>query len=1098
MRNIIVVRSWRRIAPLLAQGLSFSAPLCVGLRQCRCSHTGRHADVPPPLATAAMHRRLSFTSGHPSIGNSRIASAMDASGISASWTDLLAQSPSSPGSSSRVALREVTSLCLALEAPKRYAVYRPSNSSTCVNGHTSPAPALATPQHFLQLLARLREALNTSAEAARIAEILVDLLNKPPHPHHPGPWDLTQNEVRTVKATAIQYVMDGMQESGNALVWLTRLLRLTDTSTGEGEGEGEVTESKVPLLSIALSERYGLHSRSPTRRVHCGDADGEWLLTCSPVVLATIAAAMLRSTTKGMKAHALELLEAAALMRLSRTTSRSSGKAVAGSSYCTDMQRGAPEALFDETVAVHCAEAAAVQGDAETVARLIFLLYRARGALGFATLAEHRQRRHRGCGSENTWRRTSSGLILRTSSWFSARWWCRDDGAMAKRTVLVEEDAADMRFEMAAVRLLKSAMHALLYHPQRMSDPVICTVEEALSLWNGLRGATSWLGIAAMGAELLRYLTRQHARLAVAADRGDSGAASDDVHVQRAALRVYGHLCRAAPVPQRTTAQGSELNHFTSLMLRIFSAELVMTKNAGILVPVAASTTAAEQILRLFANLSGPRAQEAALPYTLAASLVIFAAAATQKGYCIPPSLLTPLVAYFSETQSMHYYCVAAASAEVPVHVAVSGSLVLLHLLLWSSVPEGEWARGDGELWPLLQRMQTVKETDQGPGAVATAPATAAAHRVAAWLRVSGDQQRSLLWLLLLSAKQRDTSWCSAVVNAFSSPASSTVINCAVSSVYAQLPQAQLKSVTALLYACGNNDNPSQASQTLDRVLSASLQLPIRTLTLETLVSQIQRFSAGRQATSVLVLGAASIRALSERCATISRKQADDEFTVEDFLHVLQPLLVGPTAGLPLRFTVVVLTPASIAELQHMYAGADNAPQHASAFVRSLHDALFSRAMPSAYQVHAASSWPLLPSLALALREQELQSVDGLREATAAARHLERTLPKESRPVVSLWVEKEALFDSPHALSAKAEVLRHYGVREVSTYRAHVERAKRDIFSPVRSGAEATPHPTGAHVTGEASLAEAKAARRTRHHSLLSAVSERSRRQRSV
>ncbi|CBZ26126.1 hypothetical protein, unknown function [Leishmania mexicana MHOM/GT/2001/U1103] len=1019
---------------------------------------------------------------------------MDASGISASWTDLLAQSPSSPGSSSRVALSEVAALCLALEAPKCYAVYRPSNLASGVSRHTSPAPALATPQHFLQLLTRLREALGTSSEAARIAEVLVDLLNKPPHPHQPGPWDLTQNEVRTVKATAIQHVMDTIQGGGDALAWLTRLLRLTDTCAGDGEA----TESEVPLLSTALQERYSLHGGSPTRRVHCGDADGEWLLTRSPVVLAAIAAAMLRSTTKGMKAHALELLEAATITRLS-WTSLSPGKAVAGSSYCSDMQHGAPKALFDEMVAVRCAEAAAVQGDAETVTRLIFLLYRARGALGFATLAEHRERRRSGRGSEGTWRRTSSGLPPRTSSWFSARWWCRDDGAMVKRPALVEEDAADMRFELAVVRLLKSAMQALLYHPQRTSDTVICTVEEALSLWDGLRGAISWPGIAAIGAELLRYLADQHARLSVAADAGNGGAASDDVHVQRASLRVYGHLCRAAPVRQRTTAQRDELNHFTSLMLRIFSAELVVIGSAGMLVPVAASTTAAEQILRLFANLSGPRVQELALPYALAASLVIFAAAATQKGYSVPPSLLAPLAAYFSETQSLHYYCVAATSAGVPAHVAVSGSLVLLHLLLWSSVPEGEWARGDGELWPLLQRMQKVKETGQGADAVAAVPATAAAHRVTAWLRVSGDQQRSLLWLLLLSAKQRDTSWCSAVANAFSSPASSTVVNCAVSSVYAQLPQAELKSVVELLYACGNNDDPAQASQTLDRVVSASLQLPIRTLTLETLDAQLQRFSAGRQATSVLVLGTASIRALAERCATTSRKDADDELTVEDFLRVLQPLLVGPTAALPLRFTVVVLTPASLVELQRMYTGADDAPRQASAFVRALHDALVSRATPSAYQVHAASSWPLLPFLALALREQkELRCVDGLREATAVARHLEHTLPKESRPLVCLWVEREALFDSPHTLSAKANVLRHYGVREVSTHRAHVEKAKRDIFSLVRNGPAGTVHPTGAQVTGEAALAEAKAARRTRHHSLLSAVSERSRRQRSA
>ncbi|CAM44048.2 hypothetical protein, unknown function [Leishmania braziliensis MHOM/BR/75/M2904] len=1018
---------------------------------------------------------------------------MAASGISASWTDLLAHTPASPGSSSRVALGEVAALCLALEAPKCYAVYRPSNPGGCVNRHISTGPALATPQHFLQLLARLRETLGTPSEAARIAEVLVDLLNKPPHPHQPGPWDLTENEVRAVKATAIQHVMDSMQGGSDALAWLARLLRLTDTRAGEGG----VTESEVRLLLAALTERYGLHGGSPAPRVHCGDADSEWLLTCSPGVLAAIAAAMLRSTTEGMKAHALELLETAALKRLS-WTSLSSDKAVAGYSYCNDVQSGASKPSFDETVVVHCAEAAAVQGDAETVTRLIFLLYRARGALGFATLAEHRQQRRSGRGNEGTRGRTSGDLLPCTSAWLSARWWCRGDGAMAEQTpTLLEGDATDMHFELAVVRLLKSAMHALLYNPQRMSDPIVCTVEEALSLWDGLKSATSWPGIAAIGAELLRYLADQHIRLAVVAGEGDKGAASDDVHVRQAALRVYGHLCRAAPLRQRTTAEHVELNYFTLLMLRIFSTRLAIIGDASMLVPVIASTTAAEQILRLFANLSGPPAQEVALPYALAASLVILAAAATQKDYTVSPPLLAPLTAYFSDTKSLHYYCVAARSAEVPAHIAVSGGLVLLHLFLWSSVPEDEWARSDGELWRLFQRIQKVKETGQGADAATAAPATAAAHHVAAWLKVAGDQQRSLLWLLLLSAKQRDMSWCRAVVDVFCSPASSTLISSTVNSVYDQLPQAELNSVVALLYACGNNDNPTHASQTLDRVVSASLRLPICTLTLEALEAQLQRFSGGRQATSVLVLGAASIRALAERCAATPKEDADDEVAVEDFLRVLQPLLVGPTAAPPLCYTVVVLTQASLVELQRMHTDANDAPRHASAFVCALHDALVSRATPRAYQVRAASSWPLLPSLAATLQEQkELQSVDGLREATAAARHLEHTLPKESRPVVCLWVEREALFDSPHTLSAKAEVLRHYGVREVSTHRAHVEKAKRDIFSLVRSDAAGTVHPTAAQMTGENDLAKAKAARRTRHNSLLSAVSERSRRQR--
>ncbi|KAG5464108.1 hypothetical protein LSCM1_00288 [Leishmania martiniquensis] len=1097
MRNAIVARAWRGCAaPRAGCEVRFSAPLSAGLQQCRCAHTGRRANVPPPLAVAAVRRRLGSANVHLPTGNPRIVRAPAVSGISASWTNLLAHSPTSPGSSSRVALREAAALCLELETPKCYAVYRPSNSGGGGDRRTLPAPALAAPQHFLLLLARLRETLGMSAEAARIAEVLVDLLSKPPHPHQPGPWDLTQREVRAIKAAAIQHAMDSVQEGSDALAWLTRLLRLRSAREGEGEEPGEVTDSEALLLA-ALRERYGLQSGLPAPRVHCGDADGEWLLTRSPVVLAAIAAAMLRSSTDGMKVQAMELLEAAALMRLA-CISLVSDTAVRDSSYLSDAQHGAT-ALFDEAVAVHCAEAAAVRGDAETVTRLIFLLYRARGALGFATLAEHRQQQRSGRGSERAGRKTSVGLLPRTSSWFSSRWRCRGSDTTVEQTPVFVEDVADMRFELAVVRLLKSAMHALLYSPQRISDPIFCTVKEALSLWDGLRSAITWPGIAAIGAKLLRYLADQHARLATSADGGEGGGGtSDDAHVRRAALRVYSDLCRAAPARQRTTVMGDELNHFTALMLRILSAELAVMESARMLVPVAATTTAAEQILRLFANLSGPRAQDPALPYALAASLVIFATTATQRGYGAPRSLLAPLAAYL-ETQPLPYSCVAATSAEVPAHVVLSGSLVLLHLFLWSSVPEGKWGHGDEALWPFSQQMQHVREAGEDSDAVAAAPATAAAHRITAWLKVAGSQQRSLLWLLLLSAKRSDTPWCSAVVNTLSSPASSTVVSSVVSSVYAQLPQAELNSVLALLYACGNNDNPALASETLDGVVSASLQLPIRTLTLEILDAQLQRFSAERQPTSVLVMGAASIQALAERCATTSKDSADDESTVEGFLLALHPLLVGPTAARPLCFTVVVLTEAALLELQRMHMDAADMPRRASLFVRTLHDALVGKTTPSAYRVHAASSWPLLPSLAGALRKQkELQSVDGLREATAAARHLAHALPKESRPVVCLWIEREARFDSPHALSAKAEVLRHYGVREVSTHRAQVEKAKRDIFSLVRGDAAGAARPTGAQMTGETVFAKARAARRTRHNSLLSAVSEGSRRQRSV
>ncbi|KAK7196202.1 hypothetical protein NESM_000555500 [Novymonas esmeraldas] len=1111
MRSIATAHLWSRAAPSSASlAPPLPPPSCVIFCVRRCVHTGHRLDAPPPLVTASVRRRHAAKSWHAPVPHPHASSVSADVRVAASWTDLLAHGEADSSGGSRVALREAAALCLAREAPRRYAVYRPSSPVSDAEGHhPSAAQALATPQDFLLLLQQLRQAPGTFTEARRIAEVLLDLLQKPPHPRQPGPWDLTQREVRAVKAAAIQHAMDIAADGDEALAWLTRLLRLAETSAAAA---AEPPRVDVLLLWTALSERYGLHGGSAAHRVHLGDPDGEWLLTGSSVVLAAVAAAMLRSATEGMKAHALELLEAAALARLSSTLSSSSSFSAARAAEGAvavgfpggGALAGAPRTLFDEAVAVHCAEAAAVRGDAETVTRLIFLLYRARGALAFATLDEHRQHRRSGRSGAGEPRCVREGDARRRApAWFSASWWRSGGAAVAAQTAAsLEDDAGDARFEQAVVRLLRGAMHAVLYNPGRASDPVSATVHEALALWDGLRGATSWPGLAAVGIELLRFLADERARRPVAAG---GGCAVDDACIEPAALRVHEHLCRAAPAQRRTAAQRDVLNHATTLLLRILSVDLAITASGqDVAVPVTSSTVAAEQTLRLFSHLSGPDAVEAALPYALAASLAVFAATATQKQYRVAPALLAPLAACFSETRSLRHYCVGSASADAPVHVAVSGGLLLLHVLLLSSVPLGEWARDDGGLWPMLQRLQIAGDWEPGTAAAVAVPtATAAAHPVAAWLGVAGAQQRALLWSLLCRAKRREGPWCGAVLTVFSSPASSTAITSAVGAAYPTAPHAELRDMTALLYVCGNSGDPLNASRTLDGVVSALVQLPIRTLALESVGAEVRRLVARRQPVSVLVLGVATLRALVTRGSGASSGERGEEPGIESHLHVLRPLLVGSAAA-PLSSSpvtvIVVLTPDSLVELRRLYAEASGTSRRVSALVRDLHDSLAGTLPSSTLHTHVAASWPILPCLAAAFQEQqELQFADGVREATAAARHVELTLPKESRPVVSLWTEEELPLNSPHAVAAKADVLRRYGVREVSEHHAHVEKAKRDIFALVRSSdvAGSVRH-ASARVSGSASLADATAARRTRHSSLLDAVSSRNRRQRSV
>ncbi|KPA81234.1 hypothetical protein ABB37_03653 [Leptomonas pyrrhocoris] len=1011
------------------------------------------------------------------------------------WTDVLAlRTAGAPPS--RVALSEAAALCLSVESPKRYAVYRPCDGDEGSSHHTHAAP-----HHFVELLRHLRAAPNLSIEARRVAGVLVDLLNKAPHPRHPGPWDVTQQEVRDIKAAAVAHVMEGLNGSDDALSWLAKLLGLSDTFA-EVDAVSRASTQPAALVKMAVMERIeSRDAATMTRRVHAEDPDGDWLLACSPTILGATAAAMLRSTDDGVKATALELLEAAALSRLTRGSPTSSSPLVTSGLRASAAGLSGGAVLFNEAVAVHCAEVAAVRGDVETVTRLIFLLYRARGALGFATFAEHRQQRRASRGSHDSAQRWGVGVLLpRTPAWVRSKWW--GGASLFRETDVAGGDDADARFEQAVVRLLKSVMHAALYHPQSSGDPVESSIEEALSLWDGLRGGTSWSGLAAMGTEFLTYLVDQHARITAAVREGKNGPATD-TRLQQAGLHVYTQLCRAATPRHRTSAQQEVLYHCVALMMRLFSihtATRLESSSASfsltsVAVPTVLTTTAAEHVLRLFDHVSDAAQQDALLPYALAASLTLLSTAATLKTYRPPAALFRGLARYFSEVQSLHFYCVASGdAAQASPHVAVCGSQILLHVFLLSNVPLGTWAREDGELASFVQRLRGLDGVEEGgsgqyrDGQGAQLPAL---------LRVSGHQQRQLLWSLLMTLKRRDAHWCGAALNLFASPASSTAAFAAADAALhcPALPSAELHTVMSLLYECGNTDDPVHASETLDSVVSSCAQMPLHTLTLGALTEQLQRKSGMDTKGSVLVLTKASLRAIVQRRASAEESAVNDQ--LEGLVHLLQPLLRESATHAAPSFVLIVLTPACLMELQRLRMHDKDESRCGNAdVVTALHGALSGNTVQKHYQVAVAGSWPLLPSMAVALRQHgDLRAAaDGLRETAAAARHLKQAFPKESCPAVCLWAEEETAPSAPNSLSAvRVSLLQHYGAREVSTHRAHMERAKSDIFSLLRSGSSANSRQSDLRVS-----AEANAARRVRNKSLLRAVSPRRRGQRML
>lgn len=1057
MRSLPSVRCMR--------GCWVPANLCHLTLQRISFHQYGAGTTPPPLTSAPLRRR-------PVVARHVSASIKDSTAATPTWFEALGDGGHPVA---RVALEELVHSFHSTEPPKLYAVYRPCG----------PGPS-ASPSHYLQLLRCLCGSSAMAQYAPRVAEVFFELLRKPLHPQHAGLWDLTAAHALTSKASAIQMVMDSTSDGREALSWLSLQLQVSATQQTRDDSEHLQWADDGARLHAAMVERLHRGTSSSGKasrgaRFCFGDPDGEALLTQSSGVLAAIAAAMIRANgSRGeMKAMALDLLEVVALSRLH----------ACGGGLSSHSTPPSPKVLlFNEQVAVHCAEAAALCGDSETVTRLIFLLYRARGALGFPTLDEHRREGRGG-------RRWVSEDLLQMPSRVTRWWWWTRCGVGGDRVVggashhyqhsrVVTDGTGEGPFEQAVIRLLKSAMHAVLYpsirNPTTALRPTV--VEEALAFFDGLKNATTWAGVAAMGTELLLFLLKQRSLRptpsAVSLPRDGSG----EEQLRRAALHVYRHLCRTAPRRRRTEIQQGVLDFCIGTVMQLYTTEreLSTTSTTTYCVPMVADAPAAEQILQLFSEASAAK-QELLLPCAMAASLTLLSAALQQQW--VPPTSVrcfSGLTGYFAE-RSVHRFCAERNSDGV---VVVSGALLLCHALLLTALPSNGLTTS-GAMGTFLHRLMG-QATDITGVQGLRAPAAGTPD---VWLRIAATPQRQIFWRLLKELLQHDRanalhSTCTAAVSA--------VAFCdAVESVRPTLSTYERADVVRVLYHSGRSNDPEVAQRLLNHLLTDSMGVSIITMSLAQMKKdweQMRMAAVLRRAPQplVVVLSATTLRGGVRTHGTAAPNPTTDMLNL---LQELQPLFCQSTKSARLPFLTLVLTPQCLEALRG--GPASNTMASRADVLRELLKAELLSGSPQSqkavvsnehYRVVVASAWPTLPAVATVALDENV--TDGIQESTALAHYL----GDGAYTSVLLWCE------TPGIPNLEEKLLQSYGVQCISVRRAQVEKAKGDLCSLIR-GADATcAAGTNSVVAAEAihstsvtsSVATAK--RRTRDAKLLNVV----------
>ncbi|PBJ77568.1 hypothetical protein BCY84_06119 [Trypanosoma cruzi cruzi] len=440
----------------------------------------------------------------------------------------------------RSALEEAAENFIQGERRRLYAIYRPSPS-----GDDSLMPS---PYDYVCVLQRL-SACGMGVTSKIVYLILAELLKKPLHPSQAGTeWDLPEEAAVNVQARALEAVMSGL-EGLDALAFAQSCLMPPLSSTTGTDGS---CHSGEMVLIHAIHRQLKGSGVNPTPvGVNGRIIDGRLIVT--PFVVAAVAAALIRCNTNTEKQQAFELLQLASIARL----------------------RGLN--LFDENVAERCAEAAALIGDAETVTRIIFILYRARGVLGQSVSSENAAGENaddgvinsKGKGGGSLWDRVFLGLGLPTSA--------------EKRT----EGDGDAAFRRATVRLLKSVIHAALRRPNATDsrEESLTAIREAVRLFGSLRMGCDWDGTASMAVELLTQMGVETRRYLD--HEPHDGDMEPLFYLHREALRVVIVLWDA--LPSRPSAyQHSVYAACATLAMKCYLVEVSISTENGMTVPVLA------------------------------------------------------------------------------------------------------------------------------------------------------------------------------------------------------------------------------------------------------------------------------------------------------------------------------------------------------------------------------------------------------------------------------------------------------------------------------------------------------------------------------
>lgn len=682
----------------------------------------------------------------------------------------------------RVALVEAADCCLTQERRSLYAVHRPFAAGT------------GTPADLARLVGALVAAGLAEPHGRCVASLLLELLRKPLHPARGAltAWDLAADDAAALEARVVAEVVEALDPAA-ALGWLAEEVLGHSPRQAAERGIGGTFAVHAFMVEQLRQAGNGSSGSGPDG---AAATPGSQLLF-SPQLVASVASALFRTGNTARKQDALELLELAALSRLT--------------------ERFKHVVLFDEHVAVQCAEAAATVGDSETVARLMFLLYRAKGALASPTLSEHAAKKKKRGGGGASGKRAGAAAVL----YPSLRGTTGGDTPSASAAAAITASAPERRrrwwtglwpfqqthpqsplqsgdgwredqealFESAAIRLLKSTIRAALYNSSTTTTTAEAIggspqLHEAHALFGALRTGTTWAGSAGMAVELLLFVTaRQQENFTEAAAGTGTGVAparlaADMADLQRCALKVLhavlldaSHTAPSAEVHQDVVA------YCVRLVMETFSRVEAVVGEEGekrdgaataAKVPLFLSldsgtgVAAAQTALALFSLVTAPRHQEQLLPFALGAATVLFQVVARDgKGAQIPAVHSLAVVrglpanvvhALFGKPPQGDGQAAAVplsrldaffTSVQSPAHFiaatatapgeSVTTTAMSGALLLYLSLLTSDSHAVCAETMPLARRLDGGTAPQRQPG----------------WFTMAGQPQRALLWGLL-------------------------------------------------------------------------------------------------------------------------------------------------------------------------------------------------------------------------------------------------------------------------------------------------------------------------------------------------------------